>query len=357
MSKEKTKMIAKFTIPYYQYLNENGILSTPDAVVPKNSILQNWYKFMQLSRNLDSKFIMLQRTGRIGTYPSSHGQEAIGVGACSALLNDDIFVPYYRDMPGQLIRGVTVQEMLQYWGGSETGCNYSQAKNDFPNCIPISSQCLHAAGVALALQYKKQNNCVLTTLGDGGTSKGDFYEALNIAGVKNLPIVFIINNNQWAISVPRSEQSAAKTLAQKAIAAGITGVQIDGNDILVVHETVKRALEKARNGQGATLIEAISYRIENHTTADDASRYRQNIEVENAKKYDPIQRLYKFMLSQNIWSLEQDKSCITDCNQKINKEVTNYMQSANINLNDMFDYMYATWPKAYLDQKHEVINE
>ena len=197
---------------------------------------------MVLTRIFDEKAVALQRTGRLGTYASSLGQEAVGVGVASAMRQSDVLLPSFREQSAMLWRGVTMPEILAYWGGDERGSNYTGPREDFPVCIPVGTQFPHAAGVALAMKLRGEDRAAVVIGGDGATSKGDFYEAMNIAGVWRLPVVFVINNNQWAISVPRSAQSAATTLAQKSVAAGFYGEQVDGNDVIAVHAiTAERA--------------------------------------------------------------------------------------------------------------------
>lgn len=297
-------VVTQFEILYHQFLNPLGqTTQTLPEFAKDPSNLIHLYRTMVLVRAFDTKAVNLQRTGKLGTYASTLGQEAVTVGIGSALNPHDVFCAYYRDYGTQLLRGVKMSEILAYWGGDERGNNFSSAmaKEDFPFCVPIASQCLHAAGVACAMKLRHQNRATLVTLGDGATSEGEFYEAINLAGAWNLPLVFVVNNNQWAISVSRTVQTSAQTLAQKAIAGGFTGEQVDGNDIIAVRDRVEKALEKARNGQGPTLIEAITYRLCDHTTADDANRYRDKAELKKAWENDPVQRLRTYLIQNNAW--------------------------------------------------------
>ena len=229
---------------------------------------------MVLTRAFDLKAVSLQRTGRLGTYAVSLGQEAVSVGVASAMRQEDVLLPSYRDNGTLLWRGVKMEEILLYWGGDERGNLSSGPAHDFPFCVPVGSQAPHAAGVAYAFKFRKEPRVAVCLLGDGATSKGDVYEAMNFAGVQKLPLVFVVNNNQWAISVPLKLQTACETLAQKAIAAGFAGEQVDGNDVIAVRDAAEQAIAAARNGQGPRLIEALTYRLGDHTTADDAARYR-----------------------------------------------------------------------------------
>src|SRR4029453_2038235 len=205
---------------------------------------------MVLVRPFDTKAINLQRTGKLGTYASCLGHEAAHVGIGAAMRPEDVFAPMYREYGAQLWRGVRMSEILLYWGGDERGNNFSGPAHDFPWCVPIATQCLHAAGSALAMSIRGERRCAVTVVGDGGTSEGAFYEAINFAGVARLPLVAVVVNNGWAISVPLELQTAAETLAQKGIAAGMTSLQVDGNDVIAVRHAVATPLERGREGGG-----------------------------------------------------------------------------------------------------------
>lgn len=348
---EQLKSIANFSIPYLRYMNEKAEFERPcPEHLQTPEMLRKVYQMMVKTRLFDKKAIMLQRTGKLGTYPATLGQEAICVGIGAAMQEDDVLCPYYREYGAQFWRGVTMEEILLYWGGDEVGSQFKNNPNDFPICVPIASQTLHAVGAAFSMQYKNEKRAVVTTIGDGGTSRGDFYEAMNCAGIWNLPAVFVINNNQWAISVPRDKQCKAETLAQKGIACGIDGIQIDGNDIFAVRDTVEKALDKARNGHGPTVIEAMTYRMCDHTTADDARRYRDEAELKANEKYDPISRLKKHLISAGHWDEEQEKNMLTELSQAVTQAVENYLNTPTPPAEIMMEYLYETLPKAYEDQ-------
>src|SRR3981081_2748956 len=278
----RMKTVAEFKIHYRQILGENGAGVAPLPPFAKDSAeVLRMYRAMTLVRVFDAKAVNLQRTGQLGTYPSSLGHEAAHVGVGAAMRPEDVLAPVYREFGTQLWRGVTMTEILACWGGDERGNDFAVPRQDFAWCVPIATQTLHAAGAAMAFKVRKEPRCALAYIGDGGTSEGAFYEALNLAGARALPVVFMIVNNGWAISVPLAEQTAARTLAQKAVAAGIPGVQVDGNDVFAVREVVSEALEAARHGAGPTLIEALPYSLSDHPTADDASRYRSGQEVKD----------------------------------------------------------------------------
>src|SRR5271156_2262899 len=243
------KTIAEFKIPYRQILDAAGVAVAPLPEFAKDlaSVLR-MYRAMTLVRVFDAKAVNLQRTGQLGTYPSCLGHEAAHIGVGAAMLPEDVLAPVYREFGTQLWRGVTMTEILTYWGGDERGNDFAVPRHDFAWCVPIATQTLHAAGAAMAFKVRKEPRCALAYIGDGGTSEGAFYEALNLAGARALPVVFVIVNNGWAISVPTKAQTAAQTLAQKAGGGGVPGVQVDGNDVFAVREVVGEGLEAARRG-------------------------------------------------------------------------------------------------------------
>ncbi len=353
-------IVTQFQIQYYQFLNQLG--QTTQDLPPfaqDASNLIHLYRTMVLIRTFDTKAVNLQRTGKLGTYASTLGQEAITVGIGSALDTHDVFCPYYRDYGTQLLRGVKMSEILAYWGGDERGNNFSSAmaKEDFSFCVPIASQCLHAAGIAVAMKLRHQHRATLVTMGDGATSEGEFYEAINLAGAWQLPIVFVVNNNQWAISVPRKAQTSASTIAQKAIAGGFEGEQVDGNDIIAVRDRVEKALIKARSGKGPTLIEAVTYRLCDHTTADDANRYRDKEELKKAWECDPIVRLKLYLMNNNFWSNSAEEELLGECSKQVEAAVHDYISTPTPPLEDMFDFHYANMPANLIAQKQMALTE
>lgn len=348
--------IIRFEIGYTQYVNHmSEIVQDLPKFAHDSTHLLSLYRMMVLTRLFDQKAISLQRTGKLGTYASSLGQEAIGVAIGDVMHPEDVLLPPYREYGAQLQRGVTISNILLYWGGDERGMCFSNANHDFPICVTIASNAPHAVGVGYAMKYHNEDRVAVCVLGDGGTSKGDFYEAINAAGVWQLPIVFVISNNQWAISVPRSKQTNAQTLAQKAIAAGIYGEQVDGNDVIALRERLSVALEKARNGNGPSIIEALTYRMSDHTTADDATHYRSQHEVDEQLKYDPIDRTRTLLMSMHNWSSEQDKKLHDDCEQIVEDEVQKYLSTPPQPVESIFDYLYAELPKELIKQRQKAI--
>jgi pyruvate dehydrogenase E1 component alpha subunit len=346
------KTIAEFRIPYLQVLDPAGrvVADLPEFAKDPEELLR-MYRLMVLTRTFDTKAINLQRTGKLGTYASCLGHEAAHVGVGAAMRPEDCFAPMYREYGTQFWRGVKMEHVLLYWGGDERGNDFSGPQHDFPWCVPIATQCLHAAGAALAFKLRNEPRCAVSVIGDGGTSQGDFYEALNLAAVRDLPAVFVVVNNKWAISVPLALQTASKTLAQKAIAAGMPGVQVDGNDVIAVRQTMEEALERARSGHGPTLVEAVTYRLSDHTTADDASRYRDKAEVEDGWKIEPMIRIRKYLMDTGAWSEADEAALKADCAQQVDTAVASYLDTPVQPVEAIFDYMYATLPEAMEEQR------
>ena len=339
--------VSQFQVDFTRFLDPQGeaLAPLPDFAQDP-AVLLPLYRAMHLTRIFDSKAIALQRTGKLGTFASALGQEAVGVGVASAMAGEDVLVPSYRDHGAQFLRGVKMEEVLLYWGGDESGSNYAGPRSDFPVCVPIATQVCHAAGAAYAFKLREEARVAVCFLGDGATSKGDFYEGLNFAAAWQAPMVVIINNNQWAISVPRERQTAARTLAQKAIAAGIEGVQVDGNDIVAVRHAAQQALDKARDGGGPAVIEAISYRLGDHTTADDATRYRDAEAVEKQWAFEPILRLRNYLLRLETWDAKREEQLAKECTEAVNAAVEAYLATPPPPVTAMFDQLFATLPPA-----------
>ena len=344
-----------------QFLDAEGavVQNLPEWVNDQTTLI-DYYQAMVTARLSDQKAVALQRTGKMGTYPSCLGQEAISL-VCAALLRqDDVLIPYYRDLPGLLRRGIPLSDVLLYWGGDERGSASDAWGQDLPNCVPIATQAGHAAGIATAIRIRHEAGdpmrVALCALGDGATSKGDFAEALNLAGAWQLPVVYIINNNQWAISVPRAIQSGAPTLAQKGVAAGLPSFQVDGNDVIALHEVISAAIDRARQGKGATVIEAISYRLSDHTTADDASRYRNSDELQKAWQKEPIKRLRHFLHQRGLWDENKEQALKEQAERMIEKAVQTYLNTPLPTIADLFDYHYANTPDQLEEQKRDALN-
>ncbi len=346
------KTVAEFEIKYSQFLDAEGNLASgaPPLATDTGELLK-MYRYMTLVRTFDAKSVNLQRTGKLGTYASCLGHEATHVGAAAAMQPTDVLVPVYREFGSQIWRGVKMSSILLYWGGDERGSNFTAAREDFAWCVPIGSQILHGAGVAMAFKIKGEKRCSVTFIGDGGTSEGAFYEGINLAGARALPAVFIVVNNGWAISVPIGHQTATKTLAQKAVAAGIPGIQVDGNDPIAVRHTVSEALARARSGGGPTLIEALTYRLGDHTTADDASRYRDPGEVKEAWTREPLVRLRSYLKKLRVWDDAREEALKAECVREVEAAVDEYLSAPRPTTDEMFDHLFAHPPQSLSQQR------
>lgn len=356
------KTAASFDVGYLRYLDEKAKPANklPRFVEDPKILLRLW-RDMHFLRELDRRAVALQRIGKMRTYPASLGQEAVGVGAGSALTPKDVLVPYYRGTGTMLMKGVKPHEILLYWGGDERGSDFKDpaCREDFPIAVPIATQILHAAGVALAFKLRKQSGrAVLVEIGEGGTSEGEFYEGLNAAGAWNLPFVCVINNNQWAISVPPELQTACTTFAQKGIAAGIECLQVDGNDVIAVKDAASRALEKARKGGGPTLIEAVTYRLSDHTTADDATRYHDPKKHEQAWAAEPTKRLAEYLVRQGAVTQKELDGLLETIKKDVDGEVKIYLDLVENHPQPpaaMFDFLFETLPDKFREQRDEAI--
>ncbi len=349
-------VVAKFEIEHLHYLGADG---TPVAEFPAHvsdtDTLLPLFKQMLFVRTFDSKAIALQRTGKLGTYAACLGHEATHVGIGAAMAPEDVFAPSYREYGAQIMRGVQLREILMYWGGDERGNDFQHQRTDFPWCVPISTQCLHAAGAALAFKLRGEKRVAVTCCGDGGSSKTDTYAAINSAGAYQLPFVQCIVNNGWAISVPRKAQTGAPTLAQKGLAGGLYCLQVDGNDLVAVLEGMRRVLERARSGEGGSVIEFMTYRLHDHTTADDARRYRDEAEVKDAWTRDPMTRLRTYLTAKGLWDEAQETAWIAECTQRIDVEINAYLESKVQPVEAMFDHLYADPPPDLLEQRAQAL--
>jgi pyruvate dehydrogenase E1 component alpha subunit len=343
-------------VPFVQILGPDG-MANPTEVVElglKPHDFKTLYRWMVAARLFDERALALQRQGRLGTYAPLLGQEAAQVGSAYALTPEDWLFPSYREHAALAMRGQGWLQLLMYWGGSEEGNRIPEGVKNFMVCVPIATQILHAVGAAWAAKLKGEKSCALVYFGDGATSEGDFHEGLNFAGVFKVPVVFFCQNNQYAISVPRTKQTASETIAQKAIAYGFEGVQVDGNDVFAVYKVTKEALEKARAGGGPTLIEAVTYRLTHHTTADDWTRYRPAEEVEMWKQKDPIKRLRLYLEKQGLWSEADEAQLIEELKAEIAQAVSQYEALPKRPVEDIFQYMYAEMPWNLKEQLQEL---
>jgi pyruvate dehydrogenase E1 component alpha subunit len=309
------------------------------------------YKDMLFARTADLMIVSFQRQGRIYTYPPNLGQEAVHRAAGDLMTDDDWLVPAFREMGAYLSKGVTLKELFLYFMGYEDGTAFKDVKKILPMAVPIASQLLHAAGIGYSLKYKKEKGTVFTFVGDGGTSEGDFHEALNFAGVWKAPVVFIVQNNQYGISTPFRMQTASDSIAIKALAYGIEGIQVDGNDYFAMYAATEKAARYAREGKGPVLIEAVTYRKGAHTTSDDPTKYRTKEEEQEWEEKDPLKRLKAFLTDKKLITDEAEEKLVKGYKEETSrqfKEAENYPEYP---ADDIFDYMYADMPEELKRQK------
>lgn len=322
-------------------LDEKGKIINKDLEpdIDKETLLK-MYKTMALGRIADTKALQYQRQGRMLTYAPNKGQEAAQVGAAAAMQEQDWFVPAFRELNAMLYRGVTLEQMYLYWYGNEWGSHFDEGVKVLPINIIIGSQINHASGVAYASKILKKNEVAVASIGDGGTSHGEFYEGMNFASSFDLPLVVMIQNNQYAISTPRKKATKAETLAQKAVAFGIPGMQVDGNDVLAMYVAMKESIEYARSGKGPVLIEAYTYRLGPHTTSDDPTLYREDSEVAMWEKRDPMIRFKKYLIDKGYWSEKEDKALDAEQTKFVGETFKKVEQSGTAELLDVFKYTY-----------------
>ncbi|MBD3288199.1 pyruvate dehydrogenase (acetyl-transferring) E1 component subunit alpha [candidate division KSB1 bacterium] len=337
-----------------QILDENGKYKADDLADIKEQEIRKMYRLMILTRLWNDKAMSLQRQGRLGTLASVRGQEASNVGMALALQAGDWFVPAFREYGSLFTLGISMKNQYRYWGGDERGNYIPEDKRVLPTCITVGAHLCHAAGMAVAAKTRGEKSMILSSSGDGSTSQGDFHESLNLAGLWKLPVVFVIQNNHWAISVPVEKQTATKTLAEKAAAYAIDGLRVDGNDVFAVYKTVKERADIARNEFKPALIELVTYRMGDHTTADDATRYRKPDLLKTWEKRDPIERVKKYLMKELDWSEEKDKELVEECTKEVEQAVKEYENSDMPEPETMFDYMYNEMPWHLKEQLEEV---
>src|SRR5688500_733520 len=316
----RTSLDLAFSIEHLSILDADGQLDA--ALEPDLSPddLKRMYRAMVLGRRVDERMVRLQRQGRIGTFAPIKGQEAAQVGSVSALTPRDWVVPSFRETATMLWRGWPIEKLLRFFSGHLEGGQPEPAQRDLPIAIPVATQLPHAVGLAYAAQYRGEDAVVMAYFGDGATSEGDFHEAANFAGVWHVPVVFVCQNNQWAISVPLKKQTHSRTIAQKALAYGIPGIQVDGHDIMVVYAASKQRVARAGNGTGTELIECVTYRLAMHTTADDPTKYRQPEEVAEWERKDPLTRFTAYLKKKKLL----DERVETDVDTEISEAITRF---------------------------------
>jgi len=345
------EIISKNEVGRLTVIDERG--SADEALLPAltDDEHRRIFETLLLVRAFNKTALNLQREGRMGTYPSVFGQEASQVASAIAFSNDDWLVPSFRETGVYIAKGMPMWMLIRYWMGDERGMRCPDDLNILPMAVPVGSQIVHGAGIAMAMKCRGDKRAVGIYFGDGASSRGDFHEGLNFAGVFKVPAVFMCQNNQWAISHPRARQSAGVNFAMRAASYGIDGVQVDGNDVIAVRHAMDQALAKARSGGGPTLIEAVTYRLADHTTADDASRYRSPDELAAAWKLEPVLRLRTYLTENGAWDKAREDALLKDCNEQVQAAAQAYLDTPPPEPGQMFDHLYATLPAALQRQR------
>ena len=355
----RKKITISEKVEYLSILNEKGQLDKKLEPDIGEDVLLKLHRAMLLARKFDERMLNLQRQGRIGTFAPIKGQEAAQLGTIALLRPSDWMVPAFRETAAELWRGRSLESIIIYNNGFGEGVDIPEDRNDLPISVPVGSQVIHAVGLGWAAKYRQKDDVAMTYFGDGATSEGDFHEGLNFAAVFQAPVIFVCQNNHWAISVPLAKQTRSKTLAQKALAYGLPGIQVDGNDILAVYAAAQEAVQRARTGGGPTLIECVTYRLTMHTTADDPTRYRSDAEVEKWSKRDPLPRFQKYLLDKGLLSEEKR----LEVESAIMEEIQTAIDSAEKQMEalgdpiDMFEHAYAEMPPYLKEQKADLARE
>ena len=346
-------------IEFLAILDQNGIVDK--SLEPKipTDLLLKLHRSMILARRFDQRLLNLQRQGRIGTFPPIAGHEASNLGTIAQLRPSDWFVPSFRETAAEVWRGRSLEGIIIGNNGYSEAAGVDEGSNNMPMSVPVGSQMLHAVGLAWGMRYRKKNDVAMTFFGDGATSEGDFHEACNFAAVYQVPVIFVCQNNQWAISIPRKKQTRSETIAQKALAYGMPGIQVDGNDILAVYQAAGEAVARARAGNGPTLIECVTYRIMMHTTSDDPKRYRKDEEVEIWRKRDPIARFEKYLIEKELLDTTKITAIIKEVDDQIQKAVDRAEAAMKEMGNplDIFDHTYADLPPNLVAQREALARE
>ena len=347
----RTPLEPRFTVEYLSILDAEGNLdSALDPGLP-GAELKRLYRAMLLARRLDERMVRLQRQGRTGTFAPIKGQEASQLGSVAVLRPTDWMVPSFRETASMIWRGWPIEKLLLFFAGHLEGGQPAPDQRDLPITIPVSTQLPHAVGLAYAAQYRDDDVVVMAYFGDGATSEGDFHEALNFAGVWHVPVVFVCQNNQWAISVPLKKQTHSRTIAQKALAYGFPGIQVDGNDLFAVYAATREAVARARAGEGPTLIECVTYRLGVHTTADDPTKYRSDDEVKAWEKKDPLTRLVPYLERKGLLTPGLD----AEVDAEIAAAVERFEATPPPDPVTIFDHVYAERPSHLEAQRTELI--
>jgi pyruvate dehydrogenase E1 component alpha subunit len=351
-------IIESFSVSCLKILDEKGVLDQNLEPDLSDADLLKLHRAMVFARAVDSRMLNLQRQGRLGTLPLCRGQEASICAPILAIRDTDWFVGSYRELGARFMRGESLLDALLIFNGYEVGNSGATDSRTLPVSIILASQLPHAVGLAYGSRYRgEKDTVVLAYFGDGATSEGDFHEALNFAGVLNSPVVFLCQNNQFAISTPRDRQTRSKTIAQKAIAYGISGIQVDGNDPLAVYQAVKEAVDRARNNQGPTLIEAVTYRMLMHTTADDPTRYRKKEDLDKWEARDPLKRFQVYLTQKGVWDESRQASMEAEIKREIDDVVKEFESEREIKPDTPFDHLFGSRVDIIEEQRAEFLEE
>jgi len=346
----RTPIEPQFPTERLSILDSDGLLDAElePKIAPDD--LKRLYRGMVLGRRLDERMLKLQRQGRIGTFAPIKGQEASQIGTVFTLEARDWMVPSFRETAAMLWRGWPIEKILAFYAGRLEGGQPGPEQRDLPVTIPVATQLPHAVGLAYGIQYRGEDSVVMVYFGDGATSEGDFHEAANFAGVWHGPVVFVCQNNQWAISVPLKKQTNSRTIAQKATAYGFPGIQVDGNDVLAVYAASREAVDRARAGNGPTLIECVTYRLGMHNTADDPTKYRSEEEVKAWEQKDPLTRFRVYLEKKKLF----DPSVDEQVDEEIARGVERLEAMPPADPLEMFDHAYAELPPHVAAERAEV---
>jgi pyruvate dehydrogenase E1 component alpha subunit len=346
----RTPIEPQFPTERLSILDSDGLLDAElePKIAPDD--LKRLYRGMVLGRRLDERMLKLQRQGRIGTFAPIKGQEASQIGTVFTLEARDWMVPSFRETAAMLWRGWPIEKILAFYAGRLEGGQPGPEQRDLPVTIPVATQLPHAVGLAYGIQYRGEDSVVMVYFGDGATSEGDFHEAANFAGVWHGPVVFVCQNNQWAISVPLKKQTNSRTIAQKATAYGFPGIQVDGNDVLAVYAASREAVDRARAGDGPTLIECVTYRLSMHTTADDPTKYRSEEEVKAWEQKDPLTRFRVYLVKKKLFDASVDEQV----DEEIARGVERFEAMPPADPLEMFDHAYAELPPHVAAERAEV---
>ncbi|EKD31349.1 MAG: hypothetical protein ACD_77C00345G0015 [uncultured bacterium] len=338
----------------FQVMDDKGkVINKAWMPVLSDDRIVKAYKDMLFARTADLQIVSYQRQGRIYTYPPNYGQEAIS-GAAGAIIGDnDWMVPAFREMGTMLAKGVSLKELFLYFMGYEDGSKFQNAKFTLPISVPIASQLLHAAGIGYAVKYKKEKKVVFGFVGDGGTSEGDFHEAINFAGVWKVPVIFIIQNNQYGISTPTRMQTSSESLAIKSVAYGVKGIRVDGNDFFAMYKAIEESVKVCLDGEGPVLIEAVTYRKGAHTTSDDPTKYRTKEEEEAWDIKDPLKRLGAYLKARKLWSDEDEEKIVPQFKEEVDRQFVEAENYGPYPKEDVFRFLYADTPDDLKEQERQ----